>query len=294
MCAEHGLELAAVTDAHGYYLGCVAARDLLTGARPQVHLTSVAIGGMATPFGVYLSDGSIQAGVGNLALVAGGAALAVCAIASTAIVQLLVTGIGAVSHHDYSYLTPEYSAPPGHLQLGIVSIGLRLVTSLVFLLLIRASRIAGYHAAEHQTVHAVEHGEPLVPEIVARMPRPHPRCGTNILAAGILFWNLTTLFKAIPGWDADTATVVAVIITLFTWRRFGAFLQLYFTTRPARQRELESGISAAASLMSKYRIAPPARARFMRRVWCSGLLQSMAGMLPTLMLLGYLLGGWLH
>ena len=50
-------------------------------------------------------------------------------------------------------------------------IGLNLLALTLFLLLMRVSRLAGYHAAEHQTVHAMERNETLVPEIVCRMPR---------------------------------------------------------------------------------------------------------------------------
>src|SRR2546423_10530097 len=57
----------------------------------------------------------------------------------------------------------------------------------LFLLFVRALPLVQYHAAEHQAVHAMERGEPLDPEIVRRMPRVHPRCGTNIMAGGMVF-----------------------------------------------------------------------------------------------------------
>ena len=47
--------------------------------------------------------------------------------------------------------------------------------------MMRLLPIAGYHAAEHQSVHAMEQGEPLIPQVVKRMPRVHPRCGTSFL-----------------------------------------------------------------------------------------------------------------
>lgn len=302
LCAAAGLDMIAIVDPDGRYRGVIVCRDLLFGSRPQGRLYQQlpSIGGMATPFGVYLSDGVHQAGASNLSLVAGGAALAVCAVVADMIVHALIMSFGTAVHHDYSYLTPEYTPPPGQLAAGLWAVGLHLLISLVFLTLIRISKIAGFHAAEHQTVHAIEHGEPLAREIVARMPRPHPRCGTNILAAGILFWNLSALFRALPGSDSDTAAVVAVVVTFFTWRRFGTFLQATFTTRPARPRELDSGIAAANSLLSQYRQITPqwignrTRARLFRRLWCSGLLQSMAGMLPTITLLTYLLSRWLY
>jgi uncharacterized protein YqhQ len=43
-------------------------------------------------------------------------------------------------------------------------------------------------------VHAIERGEPLLAESVRAMPRVHPRCGTNIVAAAFL---ATTVYTAL-------------------------------------------------------------------------------------------------
>jgi uncharacterized protein YqhQ len=42
-------------------------------------------------------------------------------------------------------------------------------------------RVFAYHGAEHMTIHAFEHGDPLVPERIASYPTAHPRCGTAFL-----------------------------------------------------------------------------------------------------------------
>jgi uncharacterized protein YqhQ len=42
-------------------------------------------------------------------------------------------------------------------------------------------RVYGYHGAEHMTIHAWEHDDPLDPEHVARYSPAHPRCGTAFL-----------------------------------------------------------------------------------------------------------------
>ncbi|MBI3764471.1 MAG: DUF1385 domain-containing protein, partial [Chloroflexi bacterium] len=42
-------------------------------------------------------------------------------------------------------------------------------------------RLFGYHGAEHKTINAYEAGSPLTPELVARYPLEHPRCGTAFL-----------------------------------------------------------------------------------------------------------------
>jgi uncharacterized protein YqhQ len=42
-------------------------------------------------------------------------------------------------------------------------------------------RVYAYHGAEHMTIHAWEHNDPLDPEHVAAYPPAHPRCGTAFL-----------------------------------------------------------------------------------------------------------------
>src|SRR5439155_8698642 len=42
-------------------------------------------------------------------------------------------------------------------------------------------RVFAYHGAEHMTIHACEHGEPLQPSSIEKYPTAHPRCGTAFL-----------------------------------------------------------------------------------------------------------------
>jgi uncharacterized protein YqhQ len=42
-------------------------------------------------------------------------------------------------------------------------------------------RVYAYHGAEHMTIHAWEHNDPLDPSHVGRYPPAHPRCGTAFL-----------------------------------------------------------------------------------------------------------------
>ncbi len=42
-------------------------------------------------------------------------------------------------------------------------------------------RLFGYHGAEHKTINAYEAGAELIPEVVAKYPIEHPRCGTAFL-----------------------------------------------------------------------------------------------------------------
>ena len=42
-------------------------------------------------------------------------------------------------------------------------------------------RVFAYHGAEHMTIHAFEHSDPLTPERIEPYPTAHPRCGTAFL-----------------------------------------------------------------------------------------------------------------
>src|SRR5260370_36434047 len=42
-------------------------------------------------------------------------------------------------------------------------------------------RVYGYHGAEHMTIHAWEHNDPLDAANVSKCPPAHPRCGTAFL-----------------------------------------------------------------------------------------------------------------
>jgi uncharacterized protein YqhQ len=42
-------------------------------------------------------------------------------------------------------------------------------------------RVYAYHGAEHKSIHALEHGDPLEPQHVQKYPTAHVRCGTSFL-----------------------------------------------------------------------------------------------------------------
>jgi len=161
---------------------------------------------------------------------------------------------------------------------NVVLIDLRTTLSYpLMLVLLRLVPIAGYHAAEHQVVHCIERGEPLLPQVVARMPRPHPRCGTNLVGAVTLLTIFLLVFTAIAQ-NIEVGLMGALVATLALWRWVGSFLQQYLTTRPASLRQIESGIRAGEEILAKYRQGGMTRrGRFLLRVWRMGLVQILAG-----------------
>jgi hypothetical protein len=221
------------------------------------------IGGMATPFGVYLTDGTRRAGVGDLALVSTGIFLG--------LIQVLGSWLGYRASVSVmallGRLAPEWSSRfLGTLPTMPHPVLYATLSLLLFALLFRLSWVTGYHAAEHQVVHAIEQGDDLRPEVVVAKPRVHPRCGTNLMAG-------FGIFMILERWAGPLAFVAALV----SWRFFGSLLQQYVTTRPARGRELESGIFAGRQLLERYQGGIGTYASGWRRVWNMGLLQVALG-----------------
>lgn len=280
LCALNGISEIPVVDSQGYCYGMVSVGDLLLPDAPAPRPER--IGGMATPFGVYLTDGSLRAGASDFALITTGIAMTV----RYSLSYFSVVGIGWLLNHfahlPYAtVLDPNYVPPASQPMMGLVYLAISLLVLFIFLVLMRITPLAGFHAAEHQTVHAIERGERLIPEIVRRMPRPHPRCGTNLVAAVMVFSTLSQAFGYIPAMDGGLAQIVAVVATLFTWRSVGTFLQERFTTRPVSDRELASGIAAGNELLARYLNSPPTRPGIIKRIWFSGMVQVVSGMLLT-------------
>ena len=57
-------------------------------------------------------------------------------------------------------------------------------------------RVFEYHGAEHMTIHALEHNDPLTVTEIRKYPTAHPRCGTEFLVVVII---LSILLVRLPG-----------------------------------------------------------------------------------------------
>jgi hypothetical protein len=272
------LEQAPVVDSGYGLVGLISKAELAAAICRRVK--PALVGGMATPFGVYLTGGGARGGVGDFALMTTGIYIGLlqllASLAADQISERLFGEQGWI-HALQAALPGLYSMRPGPTQASGIVFGL------LFALLFRLSWITGYHAAEHQVVHTMEMGEDLVPEVVARKPRVHPRCGTNLVAGAILLEGLCVT----AGFDP----VVGLVVTFFLWRRVGGVLQQYVTTRPATVEQLWSGIAAAQQLMERYQESPPQHVGVLRRVWNMGLAQVLAGF--TVVWGSYLLVAWL-
>ena len=115
-----------------------------------------------------------------------------------------------------------------HLLEGLI----RVVIFVGYLLIVSRSaeirRTFQYHGAEHMTIHALEHEDPLDLEHVRRYPTAHQRCGTEFLVIFIILSIL--MFSLLPGFGQDPLVailgrllLVPVIASLaYELLRFGA------------------------------------------------------------------------
>lgn len=262
---EDGMTRVVIDDV-GRVVGVISAVDLWPRRRVPVKPTTV--GGMATPFGVYLTTGVVSAGAPWWALMFTGASMFGMLLAGTLLAGYATTfGL------------------PAELVYG--------VTLALFLLFMRLSPLSGTHGAEHQVVHAIEREEVLNPATVRRMPRVHPRCGTNLAAALFLFLAL-----ALSDWGLYPQTTVrqvreaigaqalpAAIATILFALPLGSFLQKYVTTKRPSERQLAGAIRAGEELLRRHSSAHRAKPTIPQRLWNMGMLQVMAGATATALLI---------
>ena len=71
-------------------------------------------------------------------------------------------------------------------------------------------RVFQYHGAEHMTIHALEHDQPLTIDNIRRYPTAHPRCGTEFLVIFIIVSIL--LFSLLAGMDLWLAILGRILL----------------------------------------------------------------------------------
>jgi len=87
-------------------------------------------------------------------------------------------------------------------------------------------RVFAYHGAEHMTIHAFEHGDPLTPERIEPYPTAHPRCGTAFLlfvvVVAILLFAFVPRTSLVVDLVARLALVVPVAAISYEVLKLGA------------------------------------------------------------------------
>lgn len=252
-----------IVDVTGGFHGLLTPSRLM--APPYQRSRPRMVGGMATPIGVYLTNGRIGAGVPYYGLILTGALLFGLFLTASFLVQ---SGVNIALLQKWISLdlarTAWFQGSAGAVSLALFFLGMR------------ALPLAGIHAAEHMVVHAIERGEPLELDVVSRMPRVHPRCGTNIAVGAMLFLGIFSI-----NWttDQELRLLAAALVTLMLWRSLGYLLQDKITTKPASRKQILMGIKAGTDLLhmlDQESVRPPAP---WQRILSSGIIQVILGSL---------------
>lgn len=256
--ALHLLETSAsdtvpIADEQGRILALLTKPSLL----PPPELS-----GMATPLGVYLTDGYVSGGAGPLGLLLTG-----CVLSS---LSLLAHATALHTGHLFPNMAFTLSAyipslPLRNWMTQSLQSQLPMLLTLALLFgILRLLPLSGIHAAEHQTVHCVERRLPLTITNIRSMPRAHPRCGTNLVTGLLLFQavfqSVFTLAQAENFGTANASTLgllCAGPAAYLLWQRVGTVVQWLFATKPATDAQIRGAIRAAETVLSRQRHGKP-------------------------------------
>ncbi len=241
------------------------------------------ISGTAMPHGVFLSTGTAGSASGFSLLLTGFAivSLGLLAMVPTYLVVWLADqGL----HRSLAAMMLQVGQPADPMVASLCRIGINLVGFFAFLSLLRLSPLAGYHAAEHMTVHAIEDFGVYGWEAHVRdMPRAHLRCGSNLLAG-----FLPALLIGGPLLASSPLLVPPLAVAGWMLRhRLGFFLQNTFTTKPPSEHQLAKGMEAGRIVLARWLKAPAPRLSVAQRIWRRGLPQMVVGVILAVQLLGY-------
>ena len=118
----------------------------------------------------------------------------------------------------------------GNLGKNLLEGLIRLVVFVGYLLLISRSaeirRVFQYHGAEHMSIHALEHGDPLTLAKVRQYPTAHQRCGTEFLLVvvivSILAFSLLVGQSLVVAVIARLALIPVIVAVSYEVLRWGA------------------------------------------------------------------------
>ena len=114
----------------------------------------------------------------------------------------MMTAVALVFGIALFFLLPLFLSRPvetqSHFLANVVEGLARLAIFLAYIwaigLMKDIKRMYGYHGAEHMTIHALEHGLPLIPSEIRKFSPAHPRCGTSFLLTVIVVSIIVFMF----------------------------------------------------------------------------------------------------
>lgn len=278
-----------VVDDFGRYRGVISRRDVVAALCHIVHPGTLA--GMATPLGVYLTNGVVRAGAGDLGLFLTGVFLAALWAVAASLVSAFAWAVQHYTSLPLLALRDGLETAPGALYFGSPTLWLALfffAQLAAFFLFMHFLPLAGTHGAEHQVVHTLEKGEELTPEAVLSHTTVHPRCGTN-LAAMMMILGVGIFYFATARITDPSSLIVdmflVVLAALLLRQRIGGLLQRLITTRRPSPAQVNAAIAVGKQLLERCRLHQGRQAGFLQRFWNMGLIQVLSGAVATSYLL---------
>lgn len=263
-----------IVDKDNYYTGSSITRTAVISYLTRL-IKPTSLGGLATPLGVYITDGKHQAGAGNFGLFLTGVSMGV--------ILIIIEQVFGFAYRYFDIDATNAAVFPVVFLMQII----------IFILFLRITPLAKIHAAEHQTINAIEKGLPLTLETVKLQPREHVRCGTNLMA---LFIGLQLIILVFVGYLNKIEPMLqffflfsGFIFVFSNWRRWGMWIQKYFTTVKAPDSYILNGIKVGEEVLHKHKQDLEAKpASFLRKVWCMSIVQIIAGFVFVQWLFGIL------
>jgi uncharacterized protein YqhQ len=83
---------------------------------------------------------------------------------------------------------------------GLIRVAIFIIYIAVMTRIPDLRRVFEYHGAEHMSIHALEHGEPLTPEACRKYRTLHLRCGTSFLLVVMVVSILVFALVRYPAW----------------------------------------------------------------------------------------------
>ena len=233
--------------------------------------------------GVHLSTGTVGTG-SNLQLFATGLTLIGLGTIATVLTYIITWIIGESIGVPLVGLQLQMATPNEIPNYTLWEIILNLLIFLTFLTVVRLSPLAGYHAAEHKVVHAIErYGYPTW-EGAQSMPRAHHRCGTTLLA-GIL----PAILIAVPLLSVSWSLAILIILVGWTTRYpVGHAIQQVFTTKEPTDKQLRAGLEAGRLVLERWRRDPTQRIPPLQSLWRRGFVQMFSGVATGMYFFGWI------
>jgi uncharacterized protein YqhQ len=134
----------------------------------------------------------------------------------SAVTIVVALGLGLLIFFYVPLLIADHTTSgKGSILFNLVDGMVRLVLFFIYLALLNTwkdmRRVFEYHGAEHKSIHAYEHGEPLVVENVKKYTTRHPRCGTSFLLIVMVVSIVVFIFTGRPDSIRERLLRLAVV-----------------------------------------------------------------------------------